>query len=120
MKFLHRRRTGDETKRQMITPDHDRLVGVPWRQRELRRRGRQRSLDDVAPDPHDLAVDDRSGIGEQLAGLGAPQLDAELFEHSQRSIVNRLDTLGRQHRQGAVRVLDLSPFELPNNRLARS
>jgi hypothetical protein len=67
---------GYEAERHPVTTDVQRLGRVSGCNREFAGSGGESCLDDVAADTHDFSVDDGTSVGESLARLGAPHLDA--------------------------------------------
>ena len=78
---MHSGRASDQTERHLVATKFDGLGRVSAGKCERTRSGLERSLNNVASDPNHFAVDGRSSVQEQLAGLFAPELDTQLLEH---------------------------------------
>ena len=80
---VNRGRACDQPEHEVIAADVDPPFRVSRGQREGGRCGCQCGLDDVATDPDRVALDDGTGVSKVTSGLGAPEFDAEFFEHVQ-------------------------------------
>ncbi len=99
-------RTGDQAEGDVVVADLQGARRVARRQGEGRGHGLQRLQHDLARDARQAAVHlhHRAGLAEELAGGGALELDADLLQDSQRSVVDRLDLVLAQRRHRRQRV----------------
>ena len=79
---------------------------------ELRGRGADRRLDDVAADAHPLARDDGAGVGQDLRASGIENVHADLFEETERGAMDGLDLIVRQEPHGREAAARLLPWQL--------
>ena len=92
------RREGDP-----LAADADVVGGVARMEGEFGGRRLQRLLDDVAPDPHPLAIDPRTRLLQDVARLGQQHVHADLFQHLQRLAVDGLDLVIGEDARGFQR-----------------
>ena len=105
-------RAADRTEGDPLAADPDVVGGIARMDREFGRRRFQRVLDDLAADPHALAVHAGAGVGQDVARLGMEHVHADLLQHLQRLAVDGLDLIVREDARRFQRELGLRPGQL--------
>ena len=106
-------RAGNLGKRQVLATNADIALGVARMEGEFAGAGLDAFQNQVPVQPHPVRTLAHIGPGlfEDGAGLRVHELNAQLFQHPQRGVVNRFQLVFRHHRRGWQPVGERAVFD---------